>query len=375
MKLEPAYKGKWQYTGKINGKTYVVPHSKISFHSWRGTPSGHTDAVEHPHSLVTSRAHVEQYNPNLTPEEISMVHKHIKDIHHSLSESRRVIHPDARDIHPDTSALLKLQNKALKAFPQSPRQKEIQKQIQDLRIKMKKEGTPEYHQMLREEKKEDKNMVKKKLNYKKFSEYRRKNPHMFIGGLEEEKKFDIYHKGQYHVSTAQSKTAKEAKEKYLKAYPKHHALDVTVERGKLEEATSVDPYYVKTTSDEMGERHRIFDSRSGGYHGSFKTKEEAENDVARRNAEHRAKLEHPRGKRKTLKEFIEYQIIENAQSPEPLTTKLNNGITVLAKMYKGSPSAVTYANATQAHAAHAKMGPGWRVHKGMGRPWYIAKKD
>lgn len=47
--------------------------------------------------------------------------------------------------------------------------------------------------------------------------------------LTEEKKFDIYHKGEYHVSTTQSKTAKEAKEKYLKAYPKHSALDVKVQ--------------------------------------------------------------------------------------------------------------------------------------------------
>lgn len=48
--------------------------------------------------------------------------------------------------------------------------------------------------------------------------------------IEETKKFDIYHKNEYHRSTTQSKTAKEAKEKYLKAYPKHHPMDVKVER-------------------------------------------------------------------------------------------------------------------------------------------------
>jgi hypothetical protein len=69
---------------------------------------------------------------------------------------------------------------------------------------------------------------------KEYSEYRK---------LHEEKKYDIYHKGEYHVSTTQSKTAKEAKEKYLKAYPKHSADDVKVhlsEDIELDEAHQSD---------------------------------------------------------------------------------------------------------------------------------------
>jgi len=50
----------------------------------------------------------------------------------------------------DALKLLKLDNMALRAFPSSPKQKEIQKQIDALRKKMKREGTPEYHQTLTE---------------------------------------------------------------------------------------------------------------------------------------------------------------------------------------------------------------------------------
>lgn len=53
----------------------------------------------------------------------------------------------------DALKLLKLQNQALRAFPSSPRQREIQKQIDVLRGKMKKKGTPEYHTTLNEDKK------------------------------------------------------------------------------------------------------------------------------------------------------------------------------------------------------------------------------
>jgi len=51
----------------------------------------------------------------------------------------------------DSLKLLKLQNMALRAFPSSPKQKEIQQQINVLREKMKKENTPEYHQTLKNE--------------------------------------------------------------------------------------------------------------------------------------------------------------------------------------------------------------------------------
>jgi hypothetical protein len=55
---------------------------------------------------------------------------------------------------------------------------------------------------------------------------------------------------------------------------------------------------------------------------------------------------------------------------EPLTVKLNNGRIVLAKLYKGEPSAVTYANRTQAYAKVALLGPGWAVTGH--RPFYVA---
>jgi hypothetical protein len=61
-------------------------------------------------------------------------------------------------------------------------------------------------------------------------------------------------------------------------------------------------------------------------------------------------------------------------SSEPLTVKLKGGKgeEVLAKMYKGEPDAVTYANRTQAYAAAAKQGDGWEVIQ-RGRPWYLRK--
>jgi hypothetical protein len=55
-----------------------------------------------------------------------------------------------RETDSDTLKLLKLQNQALRAFPSSPRQREIQKQIEALRKKMKTQGTPEYHTTLKE---------------------------------------------------------------------------------------------------------------------------------------------------------------------------------------------------------------------------------
>jgi len=60
---------------------------------------------------------------------------------------------------------------------------------------------------------------------------------------------------------------------------------------------------------------------------------------------------------------------------EPLTTRLNDGRTVLAKMYEGEPYAVTYANRTQAAKRVALLGPGWYVGRGLGRPFYVVKSD
>lgn len=56
-----------------------------------------------------------------------------------------------------------------------------------------------------------------------------------------------------------------------------------------------------------------------------------------------------------------------------LTTKLRNGRTVLAKLYAGEPSAVTYANRTQAYKKQAELGSEWVVIQ-AGRPFYVAKE-
>jgi len=55
------------------------------------------------------------------------------------------------------------------------------------------------------------------------------------------------------------------------------------------------------------------------------------------------------------------------------TKKLNNGIEVLAKLYKGEPSAITYANRTQAENKVSALGPEWVVYRGGGRPFFVAR--
>lgn len=55
-----------------------------------------------------------------------------------------------------------------------------------------------------------------------------------------------------------------------------------------------------------------------------------------------------------------------------MTKTLRNGIEVTAKPYNGDPSAVTYANRTQAHRAAEKMGDGWTVYQ-FGRPFYVGR--
>jgi hypothetical protein len=52
-----------------------------------------------------------------------------------------------------------------------------------------------------------------------------------------------------------------------------------------------------------------------------------------------------------------------------LTTTLRDGTVVLAKMYKGEPSAMTYSNRTQAETAAVKNG-GEVIQRG--RPFYVA---
>lgn len=63
-------------------------------------------------------------------------------------------------------------------------------------------------------------------------------------------------------------------------------------------------------------------------------------------------------------EILTYGTSGNA----PLTTKLNNGVEVLAKLYNGEPSAMTFANRTQALNAARKYG-GWVWQSG--RPFFV----
>lgn len=60
----------------------------------------------------------------------------------------------------------------------------------------------------------------------------------------------------------------------------------------------------------------------------------------------------------------------------PLTVKLRNGMTVAAKLYEGEPTAITYANRTQANKACDRLnqeGDGrWEVRRGIGRPFFVA---
>ncbi len=63
----PATKTVQHYEGQINNKTFVVPHA----------------STEEPmrHAIVTSLHHVQHNNPDLSPEEVTRVHQHIKDLH------------------------------------------------------------------------------------------------------------------------------------------------------------------------------------------------------------------------------------------------------------------------------------------------------
>jgi len=58
-----------------------------------------------------------------------------------------------------------------------------------------------------------------------------------------------------------------------------------------------------------------------------------------------------------------------------MTYKLRSGIEVAAKIYEGEPSPLMYVNRTGAQKAAAKLGPGWTVYRGMGRPFYAARAD
>jgi hypothetical protein len=54
-----------------------------------------------------------------------------------------------------------------------------------------------------------------------------------------------------------------------------------------------------------------------------------------------------------------------------LTVRLNNGLEVIAKTYKGRPCAVTYANRTQAETRAKSVGPDWAVYGR--RPFYVGR--
>jgi hypothetical protein len=57
-----------------------------------------------------------------------------------------------------------------------------------------------------------------------------------------------------------------------------------------------------------------------------------------------------------------------------ITTTLNNGRTVLAKVFEGDVVAKTYANRTQALKALELVGEGWTIFRGeWGRPFYVVK--
>lgn len=70
-KFERSHKTDLLYTGKINGRTWVVPHSF----------DDHGSIKAMRHSIVVNPGHVAHNNPGLSPEEIARVNQHIKDIH------------------------------------------------------------------------------------------------------------------------------------------------------------------------------------------------------------------------------------------------------------------------------------------------------
>jgi hypothetical protein len=56
------------------------------------------------------------------------------------------------------------------------------------------------------------------------------------------------------------------------------------------------------------------------------------------------------------------------------TYKLPNGMRVLARWHMLTLRPVTYANRTQAYAELARLGDGWFVWRGLGRPWFVARR-
>jgi hypothetical protein len=76
-------KTEYHYTGKINGKTFVVPHS----YNYEMNIGGKINPMHH--HIVTSLNHTIHNNPTLTPEEHARVHAHIA-LHHGERESAKL---------------------------------------------------------------------------------------------------------------------------------------------------------------------------------------------------------------------------------------------------------------------------------------------
>jgi hypothetical protein len=89
-KFERATKTSYHYTGKINGKTYVVPHS----YNYEQKTSDKVTPMHH--HIVVSLNHVIHNNPSLKPEEHARIHQHILDIHGGQESAKTVIHEALR---------------------------------------------------------------------------------------------------------------------------------------------------------------------------------------------------------------------------------------------------------------------------------------
>lgn len=351
--ITQALRGSHQYMGKVNGKTFVVPHGKLDIYS-KDYYSAHSD------DTITSREHVKKHNPGFSDEEIDAVHAHVNKEHqrkleesmtYDLNESKEYRLPSGEVDHKKVDAQYKRnesQNKhmanavllakhygtqdevataqkhlddgkkaghnvhyaensklhidLLNKMRKARGQKEIHEEVETPPIQVRSAYTKAYakHHMkgrtearnasyAEVEKKHGPEMTAKlkafhdhneqsiseeqdvfakhQINIAKKTLRMHPAAAAVLGGpdheesrkilkkhgwsdeqikkheLSEEKKYDIFHKGEYHVSTTQSKTAKEAKEKYLKAYPKHSADDVKVhlsEDTELDEAHQSD---------------------------------------------------------------------------------------------------------------------------------------
>ena len=77
--ITQALRGSHQYMGKVNGKTFVVPHGKLDIYA-KDYYSAHSD------DTITSREHVKKHNPGFSDEEIDAVHAHVNKEHQSKLE-------------------------------------------------------------------------------------------------------------------------------------------------------------------------------------------------------------------------------------------------------------------------------------------------